>query len=136
MTRRTPRAALSALTSAVAIAGTVNVVSLSYGLDEDIRRDIGRFGRLTVDVGRAPVVRPGGQLPLLCGREPLAAVRTHEQIGAPGRVWGALRRSVVHPFDVAPGVDGDDREIGKHGENQEQEHGDRAPQADPRPAGT
>lgn len=59
LARHPLRAALAALTSAVAIAVTVNVVSLSYGMDEDIRRDIGRFGRLTVDVGRAPVVRPG-----------------------------------------------------------------------------
>jgi putative ABC transport system permease protein len=53
------RSALTAVTCAVAIAVTVNVISLNYGLDEDIRRDIAKFGRLTIDVGRAPLIRPG-----------------------------------------------------------------------------
>jgi putative ABC transport system permease protein len=52
------RSALTAATCAVAIAVTVNVISLNYGLDEDIRADLSRFGRLTIDVGRAPVIRP------------------------------------------------------------------------------
>ncbi|MFO0933310.1 MAG: ABC transporter permease [Planctomycetota bacterium] len=68
------RAALAALTCAVAIAVTVNVVSLSYGMDEDIRRDIARFGRLTLDVGRAPVVRPGAPRASF-GEAELATVR-------------------------------------------------------------
>ena len=57
--RRPLRSGLTAATCAVAIAVTVNVISLSYGLDEDIRKDISRFGRLTIDVGRSPVIRPG-----------------------------------------------------------------------------
>lgn len=73
--RRHPlRAALAALTCAVAIAVTVNVVSLSYGMDEDIRRDIARFGRLTIDVGRAPIVRPGAPRASF-GEAELATVR-------------------------------------------------------------
>jgi ABC-type antimicrobial peptide transport system permease subunit len=43
----------------VAIAVTVNVISLSYGLDEDVRHDVRRFGLLTVDVGRIPLVTTG-----------------------------------------------------------------------------
>ncbi len=50
--RRPFHSVLTALSSAVAIAVTVNVISLNYGLDEDIRRDIARFGRRTIDVGR------------------------------------------------------------------------------------
>ncbi len=57
--RRPFRSALTALTSAVAIAVTVNVISLNYGLDEDIRNDLARFGRTTIDVGRSPLIRPG-----------------------------------------------------------------------------
>lgn len=53
------RSLLTAITSAVAIAVTVNVISLSYGLDEDIRRDVVRFGTATVDVGRLPILAPG-----------------------------------------------------------------------------
>jgi putative ABC transport system permease protein len=53
------RSALTAFTSAVAIAVTVNVISLAYGLDEDVRRDVARFGRFTVDVGRFPVLGAG-----------------------------------------------------------------------------
>jgi len=57
--RRPLRSALTALNSAVAIAVTVNVISLSYGMDEDIQRDVRQFGRYTVDVGRLPILRPG-----------------------------------------------------------------------------
>ena len=53
------RSALTALTSAVAIAVTVNVISLSRGLEADMRKDTARFGRRTVDVGRLPVLRAG-----------------------------------------------------------------------------
>lgn len=48
------RSALTAITSAVAIAVTVNVISLSYGMEEDIRRGVLRFGRRTIDVARMP----------------------------------------------------------------------------------
>ncbi|MFM8387315.1 MAG: ABC transporter permease [Planctomycetia bacterium] len=61
--RRPLRSALTALTSAVAIAVTVNVISLSYGLDEDVRRDVSRFGTLVVDVGRVPILAPGRERP-------------------------------------------------------------------------
>ena len=57
--RHPVRTALTALTCAVAIAVTVNVISLNYGLDEDVRHDIARFGRRTIDVGRSPILRPG-----------------------------------------------------------------------------
>ncbi len=53
------RSVLTAATSAVAIAVTVNVISLVYGLDQDLRQDVARFGRRTVDVGRLPVIAPG-----------------------------------------------------------------------------
>jgi putative ABC transport system permease protein len=53
------RGALTAATSAVAIAVTVNVISLVHGMDEDLRRDVSRFGRTTVDVGRFPVLFAG-----------------------------------------------------------------------------
>ena len=59
--RRPLRTALTAFTSAIAIAVTVNVISLSFGLEEDIRGDVDLFGRRTVDVGRAPVLIPGQQ---------------------------------------------------------------------------
>ncbi len=65
------RSALTAITSAVAIAVTVNVISLSYGLDEDVRRDVARFGRLTVDVGRLPVIHAGTERPRLGDAEVL-----------------------------------------------------------------
>ncbi|MDJ0975688.1 MAG: ABC transporter permease [Planctomycetota bacterium] len=68
------RSALTALTSAVAIAVTVNVISLSYGLDEDVRRDVARFGRLTIDVGRLPVIASGVERPHL-GDDAVARVR-------------------------------------------------------------
>jgi ABC-type antimicrobial peptide transport system permease subunit len=53
------RSALNAVTCAVAIAVTVNVISLNYGMDADIRKDLNRFGARTVDVGRTPILRPG-----------------------------------------------------------------------------
>jgi putative ABC transport system permease protein len=59
--RRPLRSAITAITVAVAIAVTVNVISLNYGLDEDVRADITRFGRTTIDVGRSPLIRPGAQ---------------------------------------------------------------------------
>lgn len=59
--RRPLRSLLTALASAVAIAVTVNVIGLSYGLDADTRRDLARFGRLTLDVGRLPTVGLGGK---------------------------------------------------------------------------
>jgi len=74
LARHPLRSALAALTCAVAIAVTVNVVSLSYGMDADLRRDIARFGRLTVDVGRTPVVRPGAPRASF-GEAELATVR-------------------------------------------------------------
>lgn len=72
--RRPFRSALTALTSAVAIAVTVNVISLNYGLDEDIRKDIGRFGRGTIDVGRSPLIRPGAERASF-GESELTAIR-------------------------------------------------------------
>ncbi len=59
--RRPLRSAITAITCAVAIAVTVNVISLNYGLDEDVRADIARYGRTTIDVGRSPLIRPGAQ---------------------------------------------------------------------------
>lgn len=76
------RSALTALTCAVAIAVTVNVISLNYGLDEDIRHDIQRFGRLTIDVGRSPLIRPGAPRAKFAD-EDLAKIRTlTEGLGA------------------------------------------------------
>ncbi len=63
--RRPLRSLLTALTSAIAIAVTVNVISLSFGFEEDIRSDVDLFGRLTVDVGRLPVLIPGARRPSL-----------------------------------------------------------------------
>jgi putative ABC transport system permease protein len=58
--RKSPlRFVLGALTSAVAIGVTVNVISLTQGLDEDLRADALRFGPRTVDVLRLPVLSPG-----------------------------------------------------------------------------
>lgn len=59
------RSLLTAATSAVAIAVTVNVISLVYGLRDDVQRDAARFGRRTVDVVRFPVLQAGLE------REPL-----------------------------------------------------------------
>ncbi len=61
--RRPVQSGLNALTCAVAIAVTVNVISLNYGMDADIRGDLLRFGRRTVDVGRTPHVTPGTAMP-------------------------------------------------------------------------
>lgn len=72
--RHPARSLLTAATSAVAIAVTVNVISLVYGLDEDIRRDTARFGRRTVDVVRLPVLIPGRK-PEPLGETELSAVR-------------------------------------------------------------
>ncbi len=69
------RTALSALTAAVAIAVTVNVISLSQGMDEDIRRDVARFGMRTVDIVQASVVAPGVRIESL-GAADLERVRT------------------------------------------------------------
>ncbi len=63
--RHPARSLLTALTSAIAIAVTVNVISLSFGLEEDIRGDVNLFGLRTVDVGRLPVLVPGLQRPPL-----------------------------------------------------------------------
>jgi putative ABC transport system permease protein len=73
--RRPFRSALTALTSAVAIAVTVNVISLNYGLDEDIRKDLARFGRTTIDVGRSPLIRPGAARAQF-GEEAVAEIRS------------------------------------------------------------
>ena len=59
LARQPLRTLLTASASAVAIAVTVNVISLVYGLDEDLRRDTARMGRRTVDVARLPVLVPG-----------------------------------------------------------------------------
>jgi len=63
--RRPMRSVLTALTSAIAIAVTVNVISLSFGLEKDIRGDVNLFGHRTVDVGRLPVLVPGLRRPPL-----------------------------------------------------------------------
>lgn len=67
--RRPLRSLLAALTSAIAIAVTVNVISLSFGLEEDIRGDVTLFGERTVDVGRLPVLVPGLKRPPLGATE-------------------------------------------------------------------
>jgi len=95
--RRPLRSALTAFTSAVAIAVTVNVISLSYGLDEDVRRDVGLFGALVVDVGRVPIVAPGQGRAAL-GPAELERVRTTLQglgatVVARRQVSGAIRPS-------------------------------------------
>ncbi len=72
--RRPLRSAITAITVAVAIAVTVNVISLNYGLDEDIRADVTRFGRTTIDVGRSPLIRPGAPRPAF-GEAELARIR-------------------------------------------------------------
>ena len=56
---------LTAMTSAIAIAVTVNVISLSFGFEEDIGRTVNLFGRRTVDVSRLPVLIPGARRPPL-----------------------------------------------------------------------
>jgi len=65
VSRRPGRSLLTALTSAIAIAVTVNVISLSFGFEEDIRGTVDLFGRRTVDVSRLPVLMPGMSRPSL-----------------------------------------------------------------------
>jgi len=65
LARRPGRSLLTALTSAIAIAVTVNVISLSFGFEEDIRATVDLFGRRTVDVSRLPVLMPGAPRPPL-----------------------------------------------------------------------
>lgn len=76
--RHLVRSALTAATCAVAIAVTVNVISLVYGMDEDVRRDVARFGRLTVDVSRFPILDPRVE------RKPLGPVQLEEIRAAMG----------------------------------------------------
>lgn len=102
--RRPLRSALTAVTSAVAIAVTVNVISLSYGLDEDVRRDVQRFGLLTVDVGRIPLVAPG------VVRAPLGALELERIRGAVADLGPTVvpRRQVSGTVTVPgrPGAEG------------------------------
>lgn len=63
--RHPVRSLLTALTSAIAIAVTVNVISLSFGFEQDIKATVNRFGRRTVDVSRVPVLIPGAVRPRL-----------------------------------------------------------------------
>ncbi len=96
--RRPLRSLLTALTSAVAIAVTVNVISLSYGMDEDIQRDVRQFGRFTVDVGRLPILRPGMR------REELG----DEQVQRIRDLMGDIPNAVVVPRrQVSGGIEGD-----------------------------
>lgn len=90
--RRPLRSALTALTSAVAIAVTVNVISLNYGLDEDIRKDIALFGRTTIDVGRSPLIRPGATRPAF-GEAELAGIRN--AVRGTGAIVSPLRQARV-----------------------------------------
>jgi hypothetical protein len=102
--RRPLRSVLTALTSAVAIAVTVNVISLSYGLDEDVRRDVQRFGLLTVDVGRIPLVTTGMARAALGPAELLRVEATVAGLGAeviPRRQAGATL-TVPRPDGPAP----------------------------------
>jgi hypothetical protein len=105
------RSGLSAVTCAVAIAVTVNVISLLYGLEADLSRDVQRFGRLTVDVVRLPVVLPGMKRETL---GPAEAERAREALGslphrmAPTRIaLGSARGDAEVPriplLSVAPG---------------------------------
>lgn len=68
------RSLLTAFTSAIAIAVTVNVISLSFGFEDDIRGSVHLFGRRTVDVSRVPVLVPGAKRQPL-GDAELARVR-------------------------------------------------------------
>ena len=63
--RHPVRSLLTALTSAIAIAVTVNVISLSFGFEQDIMASVSRFGSRTVDVSRLPVLMPGAVRPRL-----------------------------------------------------------------------
>ncbi len=81
------RSLLTAFTSAIAIAVTVNVISLSFGLQEDIQGDVDLFGRRTIDIGVPPALAPGVKRPalgdaevartteLLAGLEPVVVPR-------------------------------------------------------------
>jgi putative ABC transport system permease protein len=82
--RRPLRSALEAVSVAVAIAVTVNVISVTKGLDADVRRDIGRFGRLSIDVARANVIRTGGERATFGPAEEATVARTLE--GLPARI--------------------------------------------------
>jgi putative ABC transport system permease protein len=95
------RSLLTAFTSAIAIAVTVNVISLSFGMEEDIRGDVDRFGRCTVDVGRAPVLGRGAAHARL-GRADVARVR---------RLLGGLGALVVPRRERAAAVRGDGPEV-------------------------
>jgi hypothetical protein len=105
MARRPLRSALSALTSAIAIAVTVNVISLSFGFDEDIRGDVDLFGRRTIDVGRLPVIVPGARRPSL---GPAEAERIRERLAdldpvvVPRRQVVTRGRAPNRPADVEP----------------------------------
>ena len=91
--RHPMRSFLTALTSAIAIAVTVNVISLSFGFEEDITGTVTQFGRRTVDVSRLPVLVPGGKRPTL---GPADAERVRELVGDLGaRV--VARRQVAAP---------------------------------------
>ena len=59
------RSLLTAFTSAIAIAVTVNVISLSFGMQEDIAGDVDLFGRRTIDIGVPPALAPGVERPAL-----------------------------------------------------------------------
>lgn len=81
------RSILTAFTSAIAIAVTVNVISLSFGMQADIAGDVDLFGRRTIDVGVPPALAPGAPVPalgdaevarmseLLVGLEPIVVPR-------------------------------------------------------------
>jgi putative ABC transport system permease protein len=104
------RSALSAFTCAVAIAVTVNVISLVYGLDEDVRKDVARFGMNTIDVVRIPALVPGAKKERL-GPEQLAAIRERlaglDATIAPrrqaiGRATGDVEVAAIPVFAVSP----------------------------------
>ena len=104
--RHPTRSLLTALTSAIAIAVTVNVISLSFGFEEDITGTVTQFGRRTVDVSRLPVLVPGGTRPTL---GPADAVRVRELVGDLGaRV--VPRRQVSAPVS-APGVESESYQV-------------------------
>ncbi|MDF1700547.1 MAG: ABC transporter permease [Planctomycetota bacterium] len=98
VTRHPLRSSLTAFTSAIAIAVTVNVISLSFGMQEDIAGDVDLFGRHTLDVGVPPALAPGVKRPslgeaqvertrrLLTGLDPIVVPR--RQRAAPIRVDG------------------------------------------------
>jgi putative ABC transport system permease protein len=102
--RHPTRSLLTALTSAIAIAVTVNVISLSFGFEEDIKGTVTQFGRRTVDVSRLPVLIPGGARPQLGPAEAErvrglvaglgALVIPRRQVGASVRVPGGEARTM------------------------------------------